>query len=206
MIYYCADLHFDYEAILEQTGRPFSTISEMNEALIENWNKTVTEEDVVYFVGDMGCHSSSIPDEYLSRLNGHKHLIRGNHDTGLEDQQRLFRYFESITDFLEIDDEGVHITLCHYPIIYIQRGYMIHGHLHNTKKELYEILKQLPRVMNAGVDVNQYKPVTLDELIHNNQLFYENPERGQRTEWSSGHEPCKKHKWKASFLPLPIKK
>ena len=109
---------------------------------------------------------------YLSRLNGHLHLIRGNHDTGLNHAKRLLDYCDSVTDFLEIDDGGTHILLCHYPILHEKGGYMIHGHIHNQRNHAYEILKTLPRVLNAGVDINFYRPVLLDELVENNRKYY----------------------------------
>ncbi len=200
MIYYTADLHFGSQSVLEETGRPFSSPEEMDEALIANWNQTVTDEDTIYVIGDIGSHFTPFPAEQLSLLKGHKHLIRGNHDTGYEDQEKLLDYFETVTDFLEIDDGEFHNTLCHYPIVYIQKGYMIHGHIHTTKKEIHEILTTLPRVMNAGVDVNGFRPVTLDQLIKNNQLHFEDPQRGLGVIWKND---CKKPKWKAVFRPLP---
>lgn len=84
----------------------------------------------------------------------------------------LYRYFETVTDFNEIDDGVTHIILCHYPILYRKRGYMVHGHLHQTRGPEYDILRRLPRMLNAGVDVNFYHPVTLSQLIENNRAFY----------------------------------
>ena len=49
---------------------------------------------------------------------------------------------------------------------------MVHGHLHQTRGPEYDILRQLPRMLNAGVDVNFYRPVTLSQLIENNRAFY----------------------------------
>ena len=49
---------------------------------------------------------------------------------------------------------------------------MIHGHIHQSRGQEYQLLKDLPRVLNAGVDINFYRPVTLDELIENNRAFY----------------------------------
>lgn len=170
MIFYTADLHFHYAPLL--SSRPFAAVEEMDEALIRNWNERVSPEDTVYLVGDIGYNEGRVPHELLSRLKGRKHLIRGNHDTGYEDAASLYRYFETITDFNEIDDGEPHILLCHYPIIYRKRGYMIHGHIHQGRGQEYELLKQLPRVLNAGVDINFYRPVTLDELIENNRAFY----------------------------------
>ena len=49
---------------------------------------------------------------------------------------------------------------------------LIHGHIHNQRNHAYEILKTLPRVLNAGVDINFYRPVPLDELVENNRKYY----------------------------------
>ena len=172
MIYYAADTHFSYEPLVERRG--FGSADQMNEALIENWNNTVSDEDTVYLIGDIGYNEGYVPCEILEQLKGKKHLIRGNHDTCYEDAQLLYRYFESVTDFWEIDDGAYHILLCHYPLLYNKRGYMIHGHLHNGD-QFYDILKDLPRMLNAGVDLNGMKPVTLEELVRNNEVFYANP-------------------------------
>ena len=172
MIYYVADTHFSYEPLVASRG--FDSAAQMNEAMIENWNATVTDGDTVYLIGDIGYNGGYVPGEILERLKGKKHLIRGNHDTCYEDAQLLYRYFESVTDFWEIDDGDTHILMCHYPLLYNKLGYMIHGHLHNSS-QFYDILKDLPRMLNAGVDLNGMKPVTLEELIRNNKNFYSNP-------------------------------
>ena len=170
MIFYTADLHFHYKPFLP--GRPFASVEEMDEAMIRLWNETVTDEDTVYVVGDVGYNGGYVPGGALGRLQGRKHLIRGNHDTGFENAPKLFDYFETVTDFNEIDDGETHILLCHYPILYRKRGYMIHGHLHQARGPEYDILRQMPRMLNAGVDVNFYRPVTLAQLVENNRAFY----------------------------------
>ena len=172
MIFYTADLHFGYAPILQDAARPFSSVQEMDEALIENWNRRVSPSDDVYIVGDLSYNDGRTPVQYLSRLSGRLHLIRGNHDTGLSDASRLWDYCVCVADFWELDDAGTHILLCHYPILHEKGGYMIHGHIHNQRNHAYEILKGLPRVLNAGVDINFYRPVTLEELIENNRKFY----------------------------------
>ena len=170
MIYYTADPHFGYEPLV--AGRGFASAAEMDEALIAAWNGVVSPEDTVYLVGDIGWNGGHVPCRTLARLNGHKHLIRGNHDTGYRDGPLLYRCFESVTDFLEIDDGQHHIFLSHYPMLFSKpNGYMIHGHIH-ASGQFHEILRDMPRVLNAGVDVNGFAPVTLAQLIGNNEAFY----------------------------------
>lgn len=173
MIFYTADLHFGYLPLVEKRG--FSSVAEMDEALITAWNQVVGETDTVYLLGDIGWNNGHVPCRTLARLKGRKHLIRGNHDTGYVDAPLLYRYFESVTDFLEIDDGAEHLFLSHYPMLYGKpKGYMIHGHLHDSP-QFHEILAQMPRILNAGVDVNGLAPVTLEQLMENNQRFYSQP-------------------------------
>lgn len=173
MIFYTADPHFGYEPLVAKRG--FETTAQMDAALIDAWNRTVGPEDTVYLLGDIGWNGGHVPCRILAKLNGRKHLIRGNHDTGYLDAPLLYRYFESVTDFLEIDDGHHHIFLSHYPMLYSKpKGYMIHGHLH-ASGQFHDILGAMPRVLNAGVDVNGFVPVTLEQLIANNERFYSVP-------------------------------
>lgn len=197
MIFYTADPHFGYDAIRKTAARPFPSTDEMDEALISRWNRVVTDDDTVYLVGDIGSYRTPVPTQQLSRLRGHKHLIRGNHDTCIPNQQQLLDYFETVTDFLELDDGDFHITLCHYPLVYMQHGYMIHGHLHNAQRESYRILQGLPHVLNAGVDINDFCPVTLPQLIENNRRHYGRPDTPEET------RPMGRPRWDAVFHPLP---
>ena len=143
----------------------------------------------------------------IKKIIENKHLIRGNHDTGYEDAGRLYRWFETVTDFNEIDDGETHILLCHYPMLYHKRGYMIHGHLHHGRGRDYELLRQLPRVLNAGVDVNRYRPVTLAELVENNRAFY----AGERDDEVPSPPPMERGlpgslPGKPDFRPIPRRK
>ena len=200
MIYYTADPHFHYAPILQI--RPFQTVEEMDHTLVRNWNAAVAPEDTVYLLGDIGYNEGHVPCRLLAQLNGHKHLVRGNHDTGFEDAPLLYRYFETITDFYEIDDHGVHILLSHYPMLYDRGGYMIHGHLHRNEVPFHTVLGALPRVLNAGMDINGYCPVTLRQLIENNRIFYGKPaeERSPRPRGEQGWLPPK-----PDFRPIPAR-
>ena len=173
MIFYTADPHFGYEPLVAARG--FESAAQMDAALIDAWNGVVSPADTVCLVGDIGWNDGHVPCRTLARLNGRKHLIRGNHDTGYRDAVLLYRYFETVTDFLEIDDGPHHIFLSHYPMLFSKpNGYMIHGHLH-AGGQFHEILRTLPRVLNAGVDINGFAPVTLAQLIENNERFYRQP-------------------------------
>ena len=67
------------------------------------------------------------------------------------------------------------ITLCHYPLLswkHAKRSYMIHGHIHRkTDMDYWPLLCNRDRVLNAGVDINGFSPVTFEELLENNQRW-----------------------------------
>ena len=81
-IFVTSDLHFGHRNILKLgNGRPFATIEEHDEALIENWNKVVSTGDMVFILGDLSLRCDiAIVEANLKRLNGQKHVISGNHD------------------------------------------------------------------------------------------------------------------------------
>jgi len=80
MTYFTADQHFGHANIIKLCNRPFSDVQEMDEALITNWNRRVTNGDTIYIIGDLFFRNSVPAEEYLKRLKGRKHLILGNHD------------------------------------------------------------------------------------------------------------------------------
>jgi calcineurin-like phosphoesterase family protein len=73
--------HFDHENIIKLAGRPFSSVDEMNEELVRRWNAVVGADDVVYHLGDVGWSNHKLK-HWLSRLNGRKIILLGNHDDG----------------------------------------------------------------------------------------------------------------------------
>ena len=174
MYYFISDPHFGHENILKMCQRPFESVEEMNEAMIDAWNQRVTGNDTVFILGDL-FYRCPDPEPILQRLKGKKRLIIGNHDSSWMDKVDLSRYFVSVDPFLEITDGVRAITLCHYPLLtwkHKLRTYMVHGHIHNdTTSDFFPLLVARERVLNAGVEVNGYRPVTFEELQQNNQAF-----------------------------------
>ena len=177
MTYYISDTHFGHVGIIRSCERPFETAEEMDASLILNWNSRVKPKDNVYILGDMFCRHKD-PDSVLKRLKGKKYLILGNHDASwLKEDRRA--YFESIADYLRINDGKSVITMCQYPMVTYYYGlrensFMVHGHIHNnTDADYFPLLAKRENVLNAGVEVNGYMPVTFEELKINNDLFKE---------------------------------
>lgn len=104
MIFFTSDLHLGHENCIRLCNRPFSSIEEMDETLIENWNHKVTGKDTVYILGDLIYRSQKPPEEYLRRLRGKKHLILGNHDRGWIRSCQTEQFFESVNNLLYVAD------------------------------------------------------------------------------------------------------
>ena len=76
-IFVTSDLHFSHEAVLKYNNRPWKNVLEMNDALIENWNRKVNKRDTVIIVGDFAWERHGY---FLNVLNGKKELVIGSHD------------------------------------------------------------------------------------------------------------------------------
>ena len=176
MKYFISDTHFGHENIVK--SRPcFSSVSEMDECLIKNWNNKVTNNDEIYILGDFSFRVKGKVHEYLQRLYGKKHLIVGNHDPWwMKEVEDLSVYFESVSDIKTIRVEKMNVMLCHYPMLeWDGSTYLIHGHVHGNKDTMtYRYIKDnLPHVLNCCVDINHFEPVTFQELLRNSDEWYE---------------------------------
>lgn len=114
MIYFISDTHFNHKNIIEYENRPFSSIQEMNAEMIRRWNKTVTNNDIVFHLGDVGLGSESTLKEIIPQLNGCKILIKGNHDRK-SNQFFLDCGFQAIYHTYMFSYNGKQIFLSHTP-------------------------------------------------------------------------------------------
>lgn len=181
MNYYISDTHLGHEESIGPTwdNRPFKNVFEMDEKIIKNWNNTVNNNDNVYILGDFAytlIHSDVC--YYLEQLKGKKHLLIGNHEEAIMENEKSKKYFESIQLIKEIEDNGKKIVLCHFPIAewngYDRNYWHIYGHVHNCLRNSFGYLKNIEKALNAGCMINNYKPATFEELVINNKIFKEN--------------------------------
>lgn len=165
-IFFISDTHFGHEAPYvkfrnpDDTGflRPHGSATAGDEAMVENWNKVVKPEDRLYHLGDVVMSKKFLP--ILSRLNGRKVLIKGNHD-----QEKLSiyaKYFEDI--------RGVYhrpgMVMSHVPLHpgSIDRwGINVHGHLHGNRVR-DEVGNIDTRYFSVCVEQINYTPIALEEL------------------------------------------
>lgn len=179
MTLFTSDLHLGHNNIVNLCKRPFADVDEMDAVLIDNWNRKVKKNDVVYLTGDAVWDKKKVAF-YMEQLSGKKILIAGNHDSTWIKREECQKYFDDIVPYLEVHLNGHPITMCHYPMLEWRSsreeskrklGYLIHGHIHNRIADEYRQLFLQFNALNAGVDVNNFVPVTFDELVENNLRF-----------------------------------
>ena len=159
-IYIIADTHFGDENIRLYEERPFQNTDEMDNEMIRRWNETVTDDDLVYHLGDFCSQGEDRCRELLSLLKGHKFLVMGNHDLYLSPQKWRELGFEECYD-LPIILRGF-FMLSHEPL-YICRSMPyanLFGHVHNIPT--YRSVSS--RSACVSVERIGYRPVLLTEL------------------------------------------
>ena len=187
MNYFISDLHFGHKNCLAFDNRPFNTIEEHDEYLINAWNEAVGIDDDVYILGDISWHNNSRTIEIFKQLNGRKHLIKGNHDGGLLKNATLRSLFVEITDYKELDiSNGKSIVLSHYPIPCFKNHfygwYHLYGHVHTSfewnmmetvKRQMTELYDKKCEMYNVGAMIPyiNYQPRTLEEIIERSKAY-----------------------------------
>lgn len=169
-----SDTHFSHRNSWEKFKlpngeplRPFSSNEEMDETMVERWNSVVKPHDHVYHLGDVAIHKRGL--DFIRRLNGHKRLIRGNHDIHSDTLYREVG-FEQIHGVRVFVDQWIlsHIPL--HPDCVTERFRVnIHGHLHSNRVMKQQIngigpLVIDPRYISACVELNDYTPISFDEI------------------------------------------
>lgn len=157
--WFISDTHFGHANIIRYCSRPYSSVDQMDAALVANWNSRVAWDDEVYVVGDFAFGPLERVVSYLARLRGRKHLIRGNHDP---DAVAHLQDWETSRDIAEIRVDGVRVVLCHYAMRVWpgigKGGLMLYGHSHGA-------LPGWRQSCDVGVDAGWgYAPVTLREI------------------------------------------
>ena len=170
MKYFIADTHFYHEAIIEFSKRPFQDVADMNKQLIENWNSVVkSPQDEVYILGDfLYKGNGEQANQILKQLRGKKYLIKGNHEKYLNDENFDSPLIDWVKDYYTFEYNKRKFILFHYPILewegYYNRAIHLYGHVHHTRDEYFRsVLGNY--AMNVGVDMIDYKPISIDDVI-----------------------------------------
>lgn len=166
-IWLISDLHINHMNIIKYTDRPFSSVKEMNDTLIRNWNSIVDDNDTIYVLGDFCLGRKENLLEVTKKLKGHKILLRGNHDRA-STQAYLDAGFEQVFKkpfFLVDEDEHIKYLLSHHPIDCAPPIVNIHGHIHNKKiEELDYPFAHPENNFNVSADVLNFTPILFDDV------------------------------------------
>ncbi|MCO5159675.1 MAG: metallophosphoesterase family protein [Mesorhizobium sp.] len=155
--------HFDHANIIRLANRPFATVEDMNEAMIDRWNAKVRRGDLVYHLGDFGFIKN--PDRavaILSRLNGTVCLVHGNHDAA---HIRRLPNFGASLPYMEIETGSEKLVLFHYPIeewAGFFRG-VLHLHCHTHQQDRKGKVA-IPNRVNVTVEAWDYAPAALEDV------------------------------------------
>ena len=161
-VFFTSDTHFNHPAVIPLSKRPFASVEEMNEAIIERWNSRVKKGDRVYHLGDVALGRLDDARNILWRLNGQLFLIRDNHDKVAE--QKLVRErFVWIKDYFNLKVGDQKIVLCHYAFrtwnCSHHGAWNLFGHSHGSLPELDGYLQ-----CDVGVDCWDFYPASYEEI------------------------------------------
>lgn len=182
MIYFTSDQHFGHANIITYCERPWDSVEAMNQGLVDRWNERVKPEDRVHMLGDLCWGRVDKYAHYLEQLNGEKFLTPGNHDTVWEGNRTQrdkgvlaslgIQVMPSQWTFYAWPD--YEFQVCHFPFQDEARHtsaydeylpetdgrWLLHGHVHGAWTARPE-----RREINVGVDVWDWSPVSLEEIV-----------------------------------------
>lgn len=167
--WFCSDHHFGHKNILEyeKEARPFSSVEEMNETIIERHNSVIKPQDIVYFLGDFAFGKKHI--ELAGRMHGKKRLVMGNHDT--YPASDYLKYFEKLYGVVFWE----RCILSHVPVhpngINSRWILNVHGHLHSKKVKISNIESSaLHMVCDGFIDIDEYDQNYYNVSLEQNNL------------------------------------
>lgn len=174
-IFLTSDTHFCHNQEFLYGPRGFSSVEEMNEAIIENWNSVVKPGDIVYHLGDIMLGDNEAGINCIKQLNGQIFLIWGNHCT---DKRKDLLFMDDRIRYKmlggwyawQLKYKKFSIYLSHYPTLtanfdnkhFSQHVINFHGHTHQTKNW---INISNPFTYHVGLDSHNCTPIHIDEAI-----------------------------------------
>lgn len=161
--YVISDHHFGHANIIEYCDRPFSSVGQMDGALLDRHYEAVDSEDILVHLGDvaMDMQNGDETIEYFQRLGGDI-LIRGNHDVGLAPDDAPFPVLDSCV--IEHDDYRFYCAHRPEDIPESWDGWALHGHHHNNHPDEYPFVAYDEQRINVSSELLNYRPITLETV------------------------------------------
>lgn len=167
-LFFTSDHHFGHTNIIKLCNRPFSSIEEMNEVLIQKWNEKISPEDEVYYLGDFAMtKDTELIADILDQLNGTIYLITGNHEGAALNHRKRFKWIKEFHELKVKDPDcknGVQrIVLFHYAMR-VWRGELrgnwhLYGHSHGSLPD-----EPHRKTFDIGVDCHDFYPLSYEEV------------------------------------------
>lgn len=189
-IYFSSDWHIGHKNVLIYDQRPFKDLDHMNRVLINNFNASVPEDGLTYFLGDMGLGKGEDLAKVVNQLNGTKVLVLGNHDGNPNSMYN--KGFDVVVNGATLYIAKKRVSLAHCPLPGIFRentanmtnakgdknwhgenrhnmftsqdgtaDYHLHGHIHSDNDVKP---RSTDRQYDVGVRANGYKPVSISQI------------------------------------------
>lgn len=168
MLYFTSDTHFGHKAIINHCYRKFSSVEEMDEILIKNWNSKISVNDTIYHLGDFTLKRKDFAQEIFSQLNGNIKVLKyhWHHDHSWvkygDYKNKQGKLIEIVEPMVYLRHEGERITMSHFPLAHWHASHHgawhLHGHSHGAHKPAYG------KILDVGVDVHKFFPVSFEEI------------------------------------------
>ena len=174
MHYFISDTHFCHANIIRYCDRPFADVATMDEALINNINAVVGEDDTLWHLGDFAFGRGATDDAiiFVRKQIRCKNivLIRGNHDDRIAKSAHLSRLFTNMVNRHVVDIATYSFLLVHRPPEdkcwskgLVEREtkrdpnlIWLHGHTHGRSPF---------GGRNISVEVTDYRPLSLEQVL-----------------------------------------
>jgi calcineurin-like phosphoesterase family protein len=183
-VWFTADLHLGHGNIIKYCLRPFlsakeeemarrdarghwrvseETIQRHDDALVNAINAAVSEDDILWVLGDFCWGSFETAQTYRDRLRcRNMHLVWGNHD-----HRSIRPLFGQALEQGMIQVEGQDIWLNHYPMRSWHRSFHgcwhLYGHVHG-RMAAEDAAHPAMLTKDVGVDACDYRPWSFAEL------------------------------------------
>ncbi len=166
-LFFTSDHHFGHKNIIRFSERPFESLEEMNETLIQRWNEKVGPKDDVFHLGDVGLCSPAELKPILDRLNGNIFLVKGNHEKSAVACKDRFTWVKDYYE-LKVDDPEAKggrrlLILFHYAMRTWRSShhgsFQLYGHSHGNLPDDPEA-----RAIDVGVDCHDFYPISYEEV------------------------------------------
>lgn len=203
-VFFTSDMHIGHERIIELCNRPFKSVEEMDETIVERWNETVGPEDVVWVLGDVAMSPIRDTLKTCSRLNGPKLLIPGNHDRCFSEYRKggvrisdvemyqeagftvELEFLTVIATTYEAPILPDHLrwwNLCHFPYAGDSQGEDRYAHRRPVDDGLvllhghtHSDVRIRGRQIHVGMDAWNFQPVPIEDIVQLLLLEEDNPE------------------------------